>query len=131
MKQSVTKKETGSQTQSKFALVCGIAVHFMIVYTRFNVYATGSTIEQTRNENQIVVSTAMASTILAFLSSSIVVAFLIGCACGHFLSPRCKRQPQIREDVQQPATNRQDLEEILEMRENMAYGPLHSTRAST
>ena len=84
--------------------------------------------EPTRNE--VVLSTTLVSVLLAFLSSLIITAFIGGCFGGYFLNQRCKKQ--LHEGVQQPATlpSDQDLEQSLEMKDNVAYGPLQSIRAT-
>ena len=87
---------------------------------------TESTTEPTRNE--AVLSTTVVSALLAFLSSSIIIAFIGGCFGGYFLNQRCKKQ--VHEGVRQPATSGQDIEQSLEMKDNVAYGPLQSIRAT-
>ena len=91
-------------------------------------FNAGSTTEHTRNE--IVLSVTVMSASLAILMSLIIVAFIVGCVCGYFLSQRFRSKNQLNNDVAsyQMVLNSQILQEqSLTMKENVAYGPLQIT----
>ena len=92
-----------------------------------------------QNDNQVVIAAVLSSVLVSILSS--IIFFLIGCLCGWFghkrkqlstnemVSPQQATPTPVYEDVLMTNREGDKKNELLELKENVAYGNFKTIRS--